>query len=994
MSAKARVDSPWSEMMMGTRACIALTVAISFGCILAVTAQQPAIQDASPADQRQGAGTGPLQTGSTLPRITVTGSIVPRIGEDVQPVVSLDRDYFERNGAAQTVSDALVRWPSDTNPFTPLVTAGNSFSPGGSSVNLRGLGPNRTLVLVDGRRVNAYPFPIGGITSFVDLNSIPLAAVDRIEILKDGGTATYGDDAVAGVVNIILKDEYNGADLQQYYGISQRGDDEVYHTQLVAGAAHNLTETSRFSLLAALDYYESSPILARDRWYSNVRHHSKFGSYSDQPTTPFGTAGQFTDATGNIYTLNPGVRGSATVNDFTVNTSANSNFSTEDVDLQAREQRYGAFVKAKYEPTPWLRFYEEFQYQRNEEVGVSPNGGISSFEGLIVPASNPYNPFGFAVQPAGQSLPELGAWRQDTTVDTYRTVTGFTLQLPKGWFIDGSFLYSEGDGDERIANVARISLVQAALNGVLPGREGLYFDPFVDEAANPDPNDPFRGRLTGTEELNVRSSLLTWSLRAGGEAVELPSGPIAVGGGIDYRSEEFIQANNRPSRLQVVPNQVIDGISVGPLNRTDFAETSFPGQLSNARRRVASLYGEVTVPLLGAGWSFPGARLLEFAFSERYDDYSDFGGAAKPKFALRCKPFDDFTIRASYSEGFVAPSLSQLFSAPIVGLAGVADPVTGFIQVPVSYMGNPHLKPETSYEYYLEGTWSPGATDPERSPLGFLRGLTVYGDWYQIQIRNVISQLQPQLIVDEPAAFPEAQVVRNAAGQITRINIPFVNLGALLTAGFEFGASYVTREFSWGKLDAEVNANYSYLYSRKQPANGGFRVVDLEDSFGLPDFKLTGSLFYSKTVFGIDTVRTGLSLNYVDSEHDILDNYKGTLPGATVQPNGLVHRIGSWTTVDWQVSYTFGRSRPPGPEMARPGYDKDGKRLAGEQAISPKPDASSKGVRAWLAEATLTFGINNLADTRPPFADTYEGYDTTTANPYQRYFYVNIEKKF
>lgn len=988
--------------MMGTRACTALTVAVSFGCLLAVAAQQTVTQAAPAADQGQAAESGPLQAGNILPKVTVTGSIVPRIGEGVQPVASLDRDYFQQNGDAQTVSDALIRWRSNTNPFTPLVTPGNSFAPGGSSVSLRGLGPARTLVLVDGRRFNDYPFPIAGTTSFVDLNSIPMAAVDRIEILKDGGTATYGDDAVAGVVNIILKDEYNGADLNQYYGISQRGDDEVYHTQLVAGAAQNLTETSRFSLLATFDYYESSPILAKDRWYSNILDHSKFGSYFPQSIAA-PTAGQFTDGSGNTYTLHPGVTGGATKNDFTITpypnfASPNTNLSTENLDLQPREQRYGAFIKAKYEPTPWLRFYEEFQYQHNKEIGVSPNSGILSLDGLIVPADNPYNPFGKALQPTGQGLPELGAVREDATVDTYRTVTGFTLQLPKGWFIDGSFLYSEGDGDRHFPNTARLSLLQAALNGTLPGREGLFFNPFVDEAVNPDPNDAFRGLVTGTQELQVRSSLLTWSLRAGGVAIELPGGPITVGGGIDYRSEEYIQSNDPLSRTRVVPNAVIDGISVGPIAQTDFAGATYAGPLSNARRGVTSLYGEVTVPVLGGEWSFPGARRLEIALSERYDSYSDVGSAAKPKAAIRYQPCNDFTIRASYSEGFVAPSLGQLFGAPIVGLTGVFDPVNpaaSVVLTPVIYTSNPQLKPETSYEYYVEGTWTPGATDPEHSALGFLRGLTLSCDWYQILIRNLITQLDPQLLVDEPGAFPSAQVVRSPSNQITRIEIPFVNLGAYLTAGFEFGASYVTKEFNWGKLDVEANANYIYLASQKEPKIGGLRLVDFEDSLGLPDFKLTASAFYSKTVFGIDTVRTGLSLNYVDSEHDRWDNFKGTVPEASVEPDGFVHRIGSWTTLDWQASYTFGRpSGHLGPDTARPGYDKDGRRLTGEAAISPKPEASSKGVRAWLADTTLTFGINNVADTRPPFSDTMFGYDTSTANPYQRYFYVDVEKKF
>jgi outer membrane receptor protein involved in Fe transport len=134
-------------------------------------------------------------------------------------------------------------------------------------VNLYGLGANATLVLIDGRRQATFPFAQFGTESFVDLNFIPLTAVDRIEVLKDGASAIYGSDAVAGVVNILLKDEYQGADLKFYYGISQRGDYEVYHVSAVSGFGEKLGENSKFSVLATFDYYEQSPVTAQDRSY-------------------------------------------------------------------------------------------------------------------------------------------------------------------------------------------------------------------------------------------------------------------------------------------------------------------------------------------------------------------------------------------------------------------------------------------------------------------------------------------------------------------------------------------------------------------------------------------------------------------------------------------------------------------------------------------------------------------------------------------------------
>jgi outer membrane receptor protein involved in Fe transport len=219
--------------------------------------------------------------------------------------------------------------------------------------------------------------------------------------------------------------------------------------------------------------------------------------------------------------------------------------------------------------------------------------------------------------------------------------------------------------------------------------------------------------------------------------------------------------------------------------------------------------------------------------------------------------------------------------------------------------------------------------------------------------------------------------------------------------GVDFGASYVTKEYPWGKLDFEANATYIYNFKLQQiigaKSNGSakFAVFDELDSFGTPDFKAIASLFYSKQLFGIDTFRTGLTLNYIDSEHDLHDNFKGTDGLATLDAPHYVHLIGSFTTLDWQISYTLGEATAPVSETPPPGYSKDGKRILGEQAISPKAEGSSRGIRKWLANTTLTFGINNIGDVKPPYsADWFQGFDTGNAVPYGRQFYVQIDKKF
>ncbi len=925
--------------------------------------------------------------GGALEKVTVTGYLLPRVGDGPQPVTTLDRDFISKQ-ADQTVAEVIQRFPEAIGNFNPITTAGNSFSPGSAAVGLKGLPFNATLALVDGIRFPAFPFAInstsGGPISFIDFNSFPLASVERIEILKDGGSATYGSDAVAGVINLILKTDYQGTDLNYYYGIDQRGDFGVNHGQFTSGISHNFSETSKINVVASFDVYTQTPIEASDRAYSSFLQHSRYSSkYPDQANF-WSPQGVFGDAAGNVYAVKPGTAGpNITANNFTINGDIPSNFDTKFQQLIPRETRYGGSVYLGYDVTSWLKLYDSFIIQRNEESSVTPNQGYS--DNVTVPANNPFNPFGVELTQAGfpvNALYELGPWSTDTIVRTLRNTSGLTFQLPHDWFVDASFTYGESDGDEVIDNSVNLNRLQQALNGTLPGMRGQFFNPFNDESVS-DPNKQFHDAIRTQQKLDSRTDLVDWILKAGGTVWELPGGPLTVAGGLEYRSESLVEVND------------IDSFNFN-IGNADFA-----GPQVSAQRYVQSAYGEVTLPILGGKWSWPGARLLEVVFSERYDNYSDFGSAAKPKVAVRFKPTNDLTLRATYSEGFIAPSLSQLFGTPISGIQSINDPVTGTsYQTNATSGGNPNLKPENSYGYYAGAVWSPGSVDPENSWWGWANGFTAYVDWYEITLRNLVGTLTAQQVVDTASGFPGA-VVRGASGNIVNINTAFQNLGTRRVDGIDFGCSYISKEYAWGKIDFEANAAFIYNYTINQflgaQANGKpkFNIWDQEDSYGVPDFKAIVTLFYSKHLFRIDDFRTGFTLNYIDSEHDVNDNYKGTNPTATLDAPNYVHLIGSFTTVDWQISYTLGQPTPPLAESPQPGYSKDGKRILGEKAISPKAEGSNSGIRRWLANTTLTFGINNIGDVKPPYsADWYQGFDTGNTVPYGRQFYVQVDKKF
>lgn len=955
----------------------------------------PAVTNPPPAENPS--GTNRPTAGGELEQITVTGYLIPRIGEGPQPVTTLDRNYIDKTGS-QTVADVLQNLPSALANFNPANTTGFSFSPGGASVALKGLLPNDTLVLVDGLRFPQSPFPqvsTAATISYVDINAIPLGAVDRVEILNDGGSATYGSDAVAGVVNVILKNEYNGADITNYFGISQRGDDETYHGSLVAGLTQKFSDTSKLSVVAAFDYYSSGPIMSSDRANTNPDFTLLSPKYPAHSVSP-PTTGEFVDPSGNFYQVLPGTKGPAiTVSDFAINQAPIGEFSEPFLQIVPRETRLGGMVKITYDVTDWLKFYDSLVVQRNEELSsFSPNQGIypPPFNpGVTVPANNPNNPFGVPLLIDGLALNEFGPLRTDTTITTIRNVAGATIQLPHGWFIDGNVLYGESDGTETVNNMFTFNGMQAALSGTLPGHIGQFFNPFVDEAIT-GANRAFYGakQLVNNIWEDDRTGIFQVHVTGGGTLIELPGGPLTVAGGFEYRSEEFVQNEDPNSKA-------------GNLTAIQFTV----GPLTNGRRYIWSIFGEADVPIFGNQWSWPGMRSLDVVLSERQDYYSDFGSAAKPKIAIRYKPFNDLTLRATYSEGFVAPSLPELFGSPLPGQTGIVDPKfpqLGNLTVLESTKGNPNLKPENAYTYYAGAVWSPGSSDPGHSWWGWANGLSVYFNWFQIDQHNVIGTLQPQNIVDLGSSVPPGNfAVRGPNGVINDIVATYQNLGNQRNDGIEFGLTYVSKEYSWGKVDLEFDAQYLYNVSLRtvQGVNpdGSFfyRVFNLTDTAQVgPDLKFTASFFYSKTLFGIDTFKTGFTLHYVGSEQDFQNSSNGTNPTATLDAPNYVHLIGSWTTLDWQISYKLGQPEEVTPEAPKAGYDKEGKKIMGEKAVAPKPEGSSRGIRNLLANTTVTFGINNIFDTAPPLSvDNIQGnYDFGEANYIQRFFYVSVEKKF
>src|SRR5260370_12649793 len=304
--------------------------------------------------------------GGQLEQVTVTGYLIPRVGEGPQPVETFNRDFITKQ-ACQTIHDVLNNYPGGISQQNAVTFGGNSNSPSSSAFGLKALPANATLVLIDGYRYPNFPIPINSTETFVDINSIPLATIGRIEILKDGGSATYGDDAVAGVVNIILKDDYNGADIVNYIGESQRGDFLVEHASLTPGISEK-GSFGKVNLVTTFDYYNQSPIQSVDRCYAYGDRNKLSPQYPNQPVRffpPNATYGGLT--TGTVYVVKPGTTGpSINAGDFTIGGNPAQNFIPINEELAAREVRYGGTGNLTLDPPDYIKLYDKLIFQRTQ----------------------------------------------------------------------------------------------------------------------------------------------------------------------------------------------------------------------------------------------------------------------------------------------------------------------------------------------------------------------------------------------------------------------------------------------------------------------------------------------------------------------------------------------------------------------------------------------------------------------------------------------------
>jgi len=847
------------ENGMRARACV-LGVACAL-CALGAAAQTPA---ASPA---------------TSERIEVTGSNIKRVeGETALPVTVISREEIQRTGA--TTAYELMQFVAANNSLGNVsvgsVIGTTSFS--AQTASLRGLGGGRTLVLINGKRVNGFAGEINGVQG-VNLSVIPITAVERIEVLKDGASAVYGSDAIAGVINFILRSDYRGGEATAFYGTPTRsggGKEERYSGALGFGDL----DRDRFNVFFALEYDKQHHLDQVDRNFSNTSVRDDIGLIGISSNTFPGRV-----ATGGIGVPSaPNCAPSIYFNDSVSGLVGCFYDPAADPGVQSIPDTTTkhAFASGKLRLTPSWQLYGHGLYAEDENrfkiqpVPISrvlfygPNSDIPM--AITLQPTSPFYPHALAAAAGvdGQPL--------DIRYRAYENGARDTADRNKGGQVVGGIQGSIGSWDTDLSYTYSQGKVTETLNGGFPlasrilpllnsGQVNLfgYNTPAVQQqliATNF--NGPtFSGKST-SEGVQAKAS---------SEIFQLPAGALAIAVGAEERREK------------------LDESASAELASGDI--TGYGGNIKSVSgsRNITAFYAEANVPIV---------KTLEANVALRTDRYSDFGRTNNPKVSLRWQPNRDVLVRSSYGTGFLAPSLYQLYNPQIgsVTQSGVSDPircpVTGdqgqdcVTQFPVTLGGNPQLQPETSEQITAGVVLEPSSA------------WSVSADYFKIRLSNTITNGVPVDTILADLAQYGSYVTRgpvqpqfpNLPGPITNIRQTFVNLGNTHIEGVDVEAHYRWPRQGWGRLRFDISGTY-YIRYDVQATDGSYGGI-VSNAFQspvtgvVPRWKHYASFTWDRGPWTA-SVANNFQSSYVDVNPDL---------------NGNLREVGSMSLYDVQGSYS------------------------------------------------------------------------------------------
>ena len=803
----------------------------------------------------------PVLTPQKVEKIEVTGSNIKRVDtETVSPVQVITRADIEKTGKL-TIGEVLRDIPSNTgNSFNETFT--NSFSPGSSGVSLRGLGQKATLVLINGRRTASYGFAQNLQDTFVDLNSIPNSAIDRIEILKDGASAIYGADAIAGVINIILRKDFKGLEISASGGTRYEAGMNEYRTSLTAGVGDIARD--RYNILGVVDFYHRDLLTRSETSWLRSGDNTGFpggtlnGISSGVATLQLGAnpATGFGNRLGITPCPNGAVRRPAS--DFdnrrlgdhcTLNV-------TPFLTLFPKTDRVGVLVRGAYDISSTMSAFGEFNYSDNKSfqkftAAFAPTSQVNQATGLTVttnirlPATHPNNPTG-ASRILQYAFYELGGRDSDINTKASRGLGGL-----KG--VVGTWDWEAAIG------AAKSETTQINYNRV---NRFLLTQAFVDSYNFSAPNQAQADTLRITP-IRVATSKLTFGdIRTSTELTQLPAGPLGFAAGLEYRKESLA---DRPDAL------ITSGAVLGQ-----------GGTATDGSRRSYAVFGEFSVPVTTS---------FEAQFAARRDSYNDFGSKVSPKVGIKWTVSPQFLLRGTSSRGFKAPTLPEVSPSLATFFTSAFDPLApgggAFVSIAGTVRSNPALKPETSKSNTIGVVFEPN------------KDLNMSVDFYRIRLNDTI-QIPIQATFNQAGrglASAIAKITRDASGNALAISDQYINLDFQETSGLDFNVNY-SMPLMDGKFS--VGLNYGLVLEflvPEEPGGKSTNVVDLNSgdfTSSVPRYKGNISATYSKGAW-----TTSATYRYI---HSTDQNAAFSAPARLGGTTPLL-RVGAYYDIDLFASY-------------------------------------------------------------------------------------------
>ena len=820
-----------------------------------------------------------------LTPVVITGSNIPTVElEGPSPIVRIDREEINRSGA-ETVGELLRRLPQN-NSGSYDEKFQNSFAPGTSGVSLRGLGMAYTLVLVDGRRLGNHSMAQNITTAFSDLNGVPMAVVERIEVLLDGASAIYGSDAVAGVINIITRDNFEGLEIN--VGYSNTADSDM-GTQTYSITGGTVSENGNAWI--NVDYMQRNSLQHDDRDYAASANQGSAGGYDFRSSS--GNPGSIKILPGSengfesgFYQVPAGSTGTPTAEEIIGAPGINRFDYNPWMTLTPEYERYGASGRINYNVTDYATAFVQTTYRNikvHQEMAPTPAfGDLNTDTWGILPASNAFNPFGEDTT-FRHRLIEVGPRLFDIESDIFRILPGVKFDIGDSWQAETAFLYNK-------------------VETVDFGQNFVSSDAFSDALASSDPATAYNifgaglginspAVLDGLRVNTLRraqSELRMFDVKAAGDLWSMWGGTAALAVGAETAKEDTSDIGDSLS----MSNKIVAS-----------------GGTSNAGSRSRDAgYAEFMIPIIGEDNRVSGIHSLGLQAAWRVEQYSDFGSADNPKVGLKYQPHERVLLRGTYQTAFRAPGLQQLYMGQTIAHPFLLDPARGDggMQYKTISGGNPDLQPETSDSVSI------GAVID--IPMPDNMDLAVSVNWSQVELENQITSLGAQYMLTNEELFGN-NIIRNEQtdadrvadnpgpdgkfgteenpelgdddipnggipGSLKHINNAYLNLANVNVEVLDISIDYGI-DTSVGYFGVDLRAAHMESYEYQARPTDAFE--ELVGTYTVPELRGNLSVWWN-----YDKYSAGATINHVDS----FDQLYGVIP-----------EVDSHTTLDLQATY-------------------------------------------------------------------------------------------